>query len=743
MSGAGPAQAADSADSMEQHQIEEDEISLVSVQQNIDDFQQRLLEAGVGQNQADQADQQLLTDLTALRTRTERPTFFAEMKKEFRGPLVSAFIDSGVFQDIKVRLSFNAQGRSADVADVFNTGLQECLTSLVSANEFYTILAFTALYKRSFFRLFAGVGCSFLEAEVSLTVAASIINSTLYTASVGYVVNMSDLIGYLNTAYQSCSQENIIKLLGYLGVSQAAAPQIYKKMVGLTKEQTQFVLKCLFLKRVVGGIEAAEQPGHAHAQGQPPPPTFIEMISRPSLLLGYLKSLGPGLHGIAGPPGVSLQGRTITSFREFMNTIVTHRIRAQLDTVFPDTADAQLKLILFNLLLKLNDNHTEEDILIKFALLRKRLYRCLEDKYTNKKNARKISIEDFHQLCTDLCPGLLESGLTHDTIARIYGPNPDIDSFSSTAAVRDSPPGALEVDDTDTVSRVMRTLRSFPLKVAKFARPWFRKLVPESSIQPDTTHKKSGPRGDATLQFLKSCAAIKTKIDKKYHTHIDAVQKAFQNTVSFNEDGNLKVSEPTDYDAQIKTFNDTMSALKKLSKYPKVILELLLRFQEAAYENVDDNFEVLAYESVPFGGNSLSMLVGHEPVIKRINEALQSMIQSSERCIVDINSSDDSSDDTDTDSPIIPFPQERLNTYTGFSGSAASGGNPGGNPGGFGGTPGAFGSSMSQGGRSRSRKRSVSKRTRRKGIAKKQNSKKNKRQSRRKVRRASSRKGRK
>jgi hypothetical protein len=48
-----------------------------------------------------------------------------------------------------------------------------------------------------------------------------------------------------------------------------------------------------------------------------------------------------------------------------------------------------------------------------------------------------------------------------------------------------------------------------------------------------------------------------------------------------------------------------------------------------------------------------------------------------------------------------------------------------------------------QGGRSRSRKRSVSKRTRRKGVAKKQKSKKNKRQSRRKVRRTSSRKGRK
>jgi hypothetical protein len=52
----------------------------------------------------------------------------------------------------------------------------------------------------------------------------------------------------------------------------------------------------------------------------------------------------------------------------------------------------------------------------------------------------------------------------------------------------------------------------------------------------------------------------------------------------------------------------------------------------------------------------------------------------------------------------------------------------------------AFENSGRRGGHSRSRKHSVSKRTRRKGVGKKQKSKKNKRQSRRKVRRASSRK---
>jgi hypothetical protein len=53
---------------------------------------------------------------------------------------------------------------------------------------------------------------------------------------------------------------------------------------------------------------------------------------------------------------------------------------------------------------------------------------------------------------------------------------------------------------------------------------------------------------------------------------------------------------------------------------------------------------------------------------------------------------------------------------------------------------GDLGGNLGRGGRSRSRKHSVSKRTRRKGVAKKEKSKKNKRQSRRKVRRASSRK---
>lgn len=307
MSRAGPANPADAMG--EESQIE-DEILLVSVQQQIDDFNQRLSAAGVEPNSADQ---QLLADLTELRRRTERPTFFEEMKKAFREPLVNAVINSGVYEDIKVRLRFDD---TKDGAADFDRNLRECLTSFVSAKEFYTILAFTAFYKRSFFRLFAGVACTFLEAEVAFTIATSIINNTLYTATASYVPDINTIIGYLNTAYQSCSQESIIKLLQSLGVSAAAAPQIYEKMVGLTNEQIKFVLKCLFLKRVVGGIRDVERPGQAPAQGQPP--TFSELISSPSRLLSYLQSIGPGLHGIAGAPGMSLQGRTITSFHDFM-----------------------------------------------------------------------------------------------------------------------------------------------------------------------------------------------------------------------------------------------------------------------------------------------------------------------------------------------------------------------------------------------------------------------------------------
>jgi hypothetical protein len=189
---------------------------------------------------------------------------------------------------------------------------------MISANEFYTKLAFTAYYKRSFLRVLAGVGCTYIEAELALGIVSSIIDSALFTGSLGVIQDMDHAFRLLNQAYQSCNQTNVIKLLEYMGVSPENAGQIYQKMICLTKEQMKFVLKCLFMRRVVGGIESAE---HGNPRGNAaPPPTLMELMSDPTLFLNYLKSIRPGVHGVAGPPALSLSTRAITSFQEFMDS---------------------------------------------------------------------------------------------------------------------------------------------------------------------------------------------------------------------------------------------------------------------------------------------------------------------------------------------------------------------------------------------------------------------------------------
>ena len=694
----------------------DDETSLLFVQQQIDNFKRNLEAAGV---QSNPADQQLLTDLQALRAKTIEPRFFDRMNEAFEDPFKRAVNDSGVYDEIKQRLSFID---STQESELFDTRLKECLHEMMSARKFYTTLAFTAFYKRSLFRLFAGVACTYFEAETAFTIATSIINNALYTATLTKIKNIDEAVRLLNNAYQTCNRDNIIGLLTYLGIAEAFAREIYNKMVGLTIEQMKFVLKCLFLKKVVGGIQDAEHPGRAPAQGQPP--TFFELISNPGLFLQYLRSIGPGVHGVVGAPDVSLEGRVITSFQEIM-TFLGVKTTGQLNIVFPGTADDEIKMILFKLLLNLDDDSTENDILIKFALLRHRLYGCLEEKYMTARMRPK----QFHTLCLQVCPGLLESGLTQDTVERIYGQRTDDSSQASNRAVAgDSAPQVLNEPDETTVSRVMNTLRRFPSTVAEHAKNWFENWFPEKPRSSTSIAITTNKRGHVTLEFMKACDAIKDKFkDKNQKNSVDAVRDAFMNTVIFDTKGNLRLDVDTDYHARVKKFNENMEAVSKIAKgyenFKLSIRTLLYKFQEAAYNQFDEYCELLTSAAVPFGGNSLAMLDTNEEVIKRMTQLLQIRIKESEQMIEQI---------IDTPEEIIGTrPRDRDLPGPAQGGMDQSSGMD-------------QRSGMDQGGgRSRSRKRSASKRTRRKGVAKKQKSKKNKRQSRRKVRRASSRKSRK
>lgn len=678
--------------SLGQQGRDDDEVSLVFVQQQIDNFNTKLEQArapGVGLNPADK---QLKDELQSLRDRLRKPTFFEEMNTAFREPLQREFL-TRVYPELQSRFQYS--DRHGD-STTFDRCLQECLLEMLSARQFYTELGFLAFFKRSFFRLFAGVGCTYFEAEFALTIASSIINNALFTATLGYVPDMRTIIGALNTAYQSCEPENIKTFLSSLGVDPAAASQIFDKIKDFSKEQTKFVLKCLFLKRVVGGITGAERPNAAQPP-QRPLPTFFQMISNPSDLLAYLRSIGPsGVTGIAGAHQLSLSGRAITSFREIMGSVYPD-ITAQLNTVFPDTADDEIKMILFNLLLNLNDDSTEEDISIKLAVLKSTLYGCVEAKY--KVNNHNMDSTEFRTLCTMVCPGLV-GGLTQDTVERIYGPKLESSQESYIAVAGDSVKSTLSKAELSegAISRAMSALREFPSTVADHAKKWFGGWF-ETPTKPDEIIIKTSFRGDATLEFIKACNdIIKKNTKKSYRDSIDTVLNAFKNTVHYDEKGNLRLSEDTDYEIELKKFNDCMKLLNEIKTVPKQaqeILEILRKFQNAAWEQYSDYCDLLSSTSIPFGGNSLAMLSATETVIERMTDTLKSMIALSENVVADID--------------------ERLNM------APASG----------------------LGGRSRSRKRSVSKRTRRKGVAKKQKSNKIKRQSRRKVRRASSRKSRK
>ena len=691
----------------------EDEASLVFVQQQINDFNTRLEQAGAAGVGLNPADTKLKDELQSLRDRLRKPTFFDEMNTTFREPLTDEVM-THVYQELQDRLQFN--NGHGDESITFDTHLKECLVEMLSARQFYTELGFLAFFKRSFFRLFAGVGCTYFEAEFALTIASSIINNTLFTATIGYAPDIGTIIGYLNTAYQSCTQKSIINLLESLGVSPESAPQIYEKIKDFSKEQIKFVLKCLFLKRVVGGITSAERSSAAQ-QPQRPRPSFFQMISHPRDLLDYLKSIGPSdVAGIAGAPNLSLSSRAITSFRGFMGDSFKG-IKDQLNTVFPDTADDEIKMILFKLLLNLNDDSTEDDIGLALSVLVSALYSCIEAKYP------KMTSEVFRKLCKKVCPGLLV-GLTQETVASVYGPSIQESSQSSTAAVMDQDSPPKHINDADSrqgiVSRAMSALRQLPLRLAERAQTWFGGWF-ERTRKPDEINTRVSIRGDATHQFLKACDAIKKRMPKddkydKYATSIDNVLNAFKHTVHYDEKGDLKASEETDYDKELRTFNDSMAILSKIKDAPQDVVDMLRKFQNAAWEQYSGYCELLSSMSVPFGGNSLAMLTATETVIERMTDTLKSMIVSSDAAVFDIQRS------------IIEGTASKRRKSD-FSGS------------GFG-----SGSGPAQGllgGRSRSRKRSVSKRTRRKGVAKKQNSKKNKRQSRRKVRRASSRKGRK
>lgn len=691
---------------------EEDEVPLIAAQQRIEAFE-RIRAQHISGQHANNVDQQLAAHVRQMRVNLSEPGFFQSIREEFKRPAVR--MSERVVRLLKTRFGFVASHANAPQ---FSTDFEDCIKEMMSANEFYTKLAFTAYYKRSFFRVLAGVGCTYVEAQLALFFASSIINSILSSGSLGVIQDMDHAFRLLNQAYQSCNKENVIELLKYMGVSPENAGQIYEKMIGLTKEQMKFVLKCLFMRRVVGGIESAE---HGNQGGNAaPPPTLMELMSDPTLFLNYLKSIRPGVHGVAGPPALSVSTRAITSFREIMTSVIDRSLMGQLNTVFPDTANDEIDAIIFKILLNLPDDASAQETEIASALLRHQIYTCLEEKAINK----RITPEVFRMRCDEVCPGLTENrGLTHETLAAVYGATDRGDSMGSNKAVYshdDSPPvleklASLRESKSFGFMSVLESLKEHSRKFCDQTKRWvgsffatFREPVREASsisAQPEG-------RSHAVYELAKTCEAIKTKMEGKlksenldeFNRSIDNVYQAFHRTITFSGPNELNLTGPSQYDIDIAQFERDMTLLREVSP-PKVFQRFTDALIRCASGEYDHYCQVLSVRCLPFAANSPGAYLATD-VIERICAQLEILIEASDKA-----------------SDATRFgPGFGANTSPAFDSRARGG---------------------PAGGRSRSRKHSVSKRTRRKGFAKKQKSKKNKRQSRRKVRRSSSRRSRK
>lgn len=696
---------------------EEDEVPLIAAQQRIEAFE-RIRAQHVSGQHANNVDQQLAAHVRQMRVNLSEPGFFQSIREEFKRPAVR--MSERVVRLLKTRFGFDEDHANAAQ---FNTDFEECIKEMMSANEFYTKLAFTAYYKRSFFRVLAGVGCTYVEAELALTFATSIINSALFTGSLSAIQDINHAFTLLNQAYQSCNKENVIELLTFMGVSAENAPQIYEKMIGLTKEQMKFVLKCLFMRRVVGGIESAEHgnPG-ANAAQLHHPPTFMELMTHPGLFLNYLKSIRPGVHGVAGPPALSVSTRAITSFREIMTSVIDRSLMGQLNTVFPDTANDEIDAIIFKILLNLPDDASAQETEFASALLRHQIYTCLEEKAINK----HITPGDFQTMCLRVFPGLTENrGLTHETLAAVYGATDRGDSMGSNKAVygdNDSPPvleklASLEETKPSVFRSALKSLKDNSVKFCDQTKHWlfgsFFDTFREPARKSGSISAQPEGRSHAVYELAKTCEAIKTKMERKlksenldeFNRSIDNVYQAFHRTITFSGPNELNLTGNTQYEIDIAQFEDAMAVLKKFSP-SNVFQSFIDDLISLAGDEYDHYCQVLSVRCLPFAANSQGAYLATD-VIERICEKLQILIEASDKA-----------------SDATRFgPGFGANTSPAFD-SRARGGFDG----------------PARGGHSRSRERSVSKRTRRKGVAKKEKSKKNKRQSRRKVRRASSRK---
>ena len=573
----------------------------ISSQQKLGDDIRRLEEV-LGGLPDDTAKIQLFVELKQIKESLANPGFLQQIADSYRKPLHDV---SERLLLPRIKKALEAQ-EPAHMNEEFERNLKDCLNALMSATNYYIKLLFKSFYNNSKIRVLFGSACTIIELQVAYSALCYILNNATFVLSASFVPNLSALSATFTTAYNAMTKDTVIAFLKSYGYNDVQAAAIYATIAAVSAEQGKFILKGIFLKGVERFENKENPPAAAAAAGgaaaQPPPPSFLQFITDPSSLFRKVADAVPlpKLHLMIGEPGAAVSAVAVNKFKRFVG-VVEDTVLRQLINAFPDDAETILVDILFNLLLGLDDaDYDDTDKFdIKFSFFIQKLKDCLRAKY------RRMTDEQFLTLCGENLPGL-NRGLTEDIISRIYGPRkevPDSQEALASNSQKENP------GDPSFKTKVLTVFKTATLGVWEHFTCFLGAITPEQ-VAPHRSIKVSELE-HPILELNKYIEGLKRNTPE-FGDKFDRCFESFKRTIHIRTttQGNVYVTTEISTPQRPnfgRACTDLYETLKEIGATVKGLNDKVATFFEMCFTvgyivcNVSSDLVL----PIPFGGNSV------------------------------------------------------------------------------------------------------------------------------------------
>ena len=570
----------------------------------------------------DDARKQLFDELNQIRESLKERGFLQKIADSYRKPL----------HDVSERLLLpkikEVLRAPQNMDEKFENNLKYCLNALMSATNYYIKLLFKSFYNDSKIRVLFGSACTIIELQVAYSALCYILNNATFVLSVGSMPDIRALSVTFTAAYSAMNEVNIIAFLTSYGYTSEQAKAIYATIAAVSIEQGKFILKGIFL-RGVNRFENEENPGGAAAapqeHPQERPPSFLQFITEPSRLFGrVMKAVPlPKLHLMIGEPGAAVSAVAVDKFQRFVG-VVEDTVLRQLRMAFPDDADAVLVDILFNLLLGLDDEdyNDEDKFNIKLGFFIQKLKDCLKAKYGG------MTDEQFQELCKENLPGL-NKGLTEDIILRIYGPREELPPSQETLA-----PDSQQQDPGEPPfkTKVLEVFKTATLRVWEHFTCFLGAITPEQVARPRPIEVSELEH--PVLKLNNYIEELKRENPGLNNDKLDRCFDSFKRTIHIKTTRQGKVyvttenpENPNDFGGACK---DLYKTVKEISVTVKDAKNKLATFFEMCFTvgyivcNISSDLVL----PIPFGGNSVGASTAMaDTYMNMIIEAQEKMIR--------------------------------------------------------------------------------------------------------------------